>query len=138
MFIVFTLTMGLSDYVYNQEVIFLGSMAIVIFLIVKLTRELDANARRTLVGTAIIIFVFRAIPTPGPGMTWWMIDDLKFDQHFFSILVSSQLAFTAGAGGPVKDNRVRAAGGGKTRLPGWDAFAVPGMATVARSIDLTD
>ena len=85
-FIVFTLTMGLSDYVYNQEVIFLGSMAIVIFLIVKLTRELDASARRTLVGTAIIIFVFRAIPTPGPGMTWWMIDDLKFDQHFFSIL----------------------------------------------------
>ena len=85
-FIVFTLTMGLSDYVYNQEVIFIGSMAIVIFLIVKLTRELDASARRTLVGTAIIIFVFRAIPTPGPGMTWWMIDDLKFDQHFFSIL----------------------------------------------------
>jgi len=85
-FIVFTLTMGFSDYVYNQEVIFIGSMAIIIFLIVKLTRELDANARRTLVGTAIIIFVFRAIPTPGPGMTWWMIDDLKFDQHFFSIL----------------------------------------------------
>ena len=85
-FIVFTLTMGFSDYVYNQEVIFIGSMAIVIFLIGKLTRELDANARRTLVGTAIIIFVFRAIPTPGPGMTWWMIDDLKFDQHFFSIL----------------------------------------------------
>jgi MFS family permease len=85
-FIVFTLTMGFSDYVYNQEVIFIGSMAIVIFLIVKLTRELDASARRTLVGTAIIIFVFRAIPTPGPGMTWWMIDDLRFDQHFFSIL----------------------------------------------------
>jgi len=85
-FIVFTLTMGFSDYVYNQEVIFIGSMAIIIFLIVKLTRELDANARRTLVGTAIIIFVFRAIPTPGPGITWWMIDDLKFDQHFFSIL----------------------------------------------------
>ncbi|MCZ6669370.1 MAG: hypothetical protein O6932_11955 [Gammaproteobacteria bacterium] len=85
-FIVFTLTMGFSDYVYNQEVIFIGSMAIIIFLIVKLTRELDTNARRTLVGTAIIIFVFRAIPTPGPGITWWMIDDLKFDQHFFSIL----------------------------------------------------
>ncbi len=85
-FIAFTLTMGFSDYIYNQEVIFLGSMAIVIFLIVKLTRELDENARRTLVGTAIIIFVFRAIPTPGPGMTWWMIDDLKFDQLFFSIL----------------------------------------------------
>jgi MFS family permease len=85
-FVVFTLTMGFSDYVYNQEVIFLGSFAIISFLIVKLTRELSAEARRTLVGTAVIIFVFRAIPTPGPGQTWWMIDELMFDQYFFSIL----------------------------------------------------
>ncbi len=85
-FVVFTLTMGFSDYVYNQEVIFLGSFGIISFLIVKLTRELDERARRTLVGTAIIIFVFRAIPAQGPGMTWWMIDELLFDQYFFSIL----------------------------------------------------
>ena len=85
-FVVFTLTMGFSDYVYNQEVIFLGSFAIISFLIVKLTRELSAEARRTLVGTAVITFVFRAIPTPGPGQTWWMIDELMFDQYFFSIL----------------------------------------------------
>ena len=85
-FVVFTLTMGFSNYIYNQEVIFLGSFAIVSFLIVKLTRELDENARRTLVGTAIIIFVFRAIPAQGPGLTWWMIDELMFDQYFFSIL----------------------------------------------------
>jgi len=85
-FVVFTLTMGFSDYTYNQEVIFLGSFGIVSFLIVKLTRELDERARRTLVGTAIIIFVFRAIPAQGPGMTWWMIDELLFDQYFFSIL----------------------------------------------------
>ncbi|MFA9420995.1 MAG: hypothetical protein ACERLB_12665 [Gammaproteobacteria bacterium] len=85
-FVVFTLTMGFSNYIYNQEVIFLGSFGIVSFLIVKLTRELDENARRTLVGTAIIIFVFRAIPAQGPGMTWWMIDELLFDQYFFSIL----------------------------------------------------
>jgi len=85
-FVLFTLTMGFSNYIYNQEVIFLGSFGIVSFLIVKLTRELDENARRTLVGTAIIIFVFRAIPAQGPGMTWWMIDELLFDQYFFSIL----------------------------------------------------
>jgi MFS family permease len=85
-FVIFTLSMGFSDYVYNQEVIFLGSFAIIIFLIAKLTRELKPEARRTLVGTAIIIFVFRAIPSTGPGMSWWMIDDLKFDQQFFSVL----------------------------------------------------
>ncbi|MEE8364380.1 MAG: hypothetical protein V3R76_01220 [Gammaproteobacteria bacterium] len=85
-FVIFTLSMGFSDYAYNQEVIFLGSFAIIAFLIVKLTRELRPEARQTLVGTAIVIFVFRAIPSQGPGVTWWMIDDLKFDQWFFSIL----------------------------------------------------
>ncbi len=52
----------------------------------KLVSELDVLARRTLVGTAIIIFFFRAIPGPGEGSNWWMIDVLKFDQQFFSVL----------------------------------------------------
>ena len=85
-FVIFTLGMGFSDYVYNQEVIFIGSFGIITFLIMKLTRELEANARRTLVGTAIIIFVFRAIPNQGPGLFWWMNDVLEFNQHFFSVL----------------------------------------------------
>jgi MFS family permease len=85
-FVIFTMSMGLGNFAYNQEIIFTGSMAIVIFLMIKLTRELEPEARATLLGTAIIIFVFRAVPATGPGMTWWMIDDLKFDQHFFSIL----------------------------------------------------
>ncbi len=85
-FVIFTVGMGFSNCPYNQEVIFAGSLAIVCFLIAKLTRELTPEARNTLLGTAIIIFVFRAIPSQGPGMTWWMIDDLGFDQHFFSVL----------------------------------------------------
>jgi len=85
-FVAFTLTMGLTQVPYGQEIIFLGSMTIVIFLISKLTRDLEPNMRNTLVGTAVVIFAFRAIPSPGPGVTWWMIDELKFDQHFFSML----------------------------------------------------
>ncbi len=85
-FVTFTITMGLSDFKYSQELIFLGSFSIISFLIYKLTKELKPEARATLVGTAIVIFVFRALPSPGPGMGWWMIDELKFDQQFFSIL----------------------------------------------------
>jgi MFS family permease len=85
-FVVFTLGMGLGKFPYNQEIIYAGSMAIVLFLIVKLTRELEPEARATLIGTAIVIYVFRAIPGPGEGLTWWMIDELKFDQHFLSVL----------------------------------------------------
>ncbi len=92
-FVAFTLSMGLSPLAYSQEIIFAGSFAIISFLIVKLTRELEPAARATLLGTAIVIFVYRAIPSPGPGVTWWMIDDLGFDQHFLAVLslISSAL-----------------------------------------------
>jgi hypothetical protein len=93
-FVMFTLTLGLGKLPYNQEIIFLGSLAIVLFLMSKLVQALEPQARRVLVGTAIIIFVYRAIPTPGPGSTWWMIDQLGFDQQFLSVLslISSSLA----------------------------------------------
>lgn len=86
LFVVFTLTVGLDPLPYNEEIVFAGSMAIVVFLIVRLTRELEPDARATLVGTVIVIFVFRAIPTPGPGATRWMIDELGFDQQFLPVL----------------------------------------------------
>ncbi len=85
-FVVFSLGVGLTGIPFNQEIIFLGSMAIIVFLMSRLLKILEPDARRTLVGTAIIIFVFRAMPTPGPGATWWMIDELKFDQQFLSVL----------------------------------------------------
>lgn len=85
-FVLFTLTTGLTGVPYNQEIIFAGSLAIVLFLMWRLTGALAPEARRTLVGTAIIIFVYRAIPTPGAGSTWWMVDELGFDQQFLSVL----------------------------------------------------
>jgi hypothetical protein len=85
-FVAFTLAMGFSRIAWSQEIIFAGSFAIVAFLIAKLTRELEPEARATLLGTAIVIFVYRAVPNPGEGMTWWMIDVLGFDQRFLAVL----------------------------------------------------
>jgi MFS family permease len=85
-FVAFSLGMGFGSFPYNQEIIFTGSLAIIVFLMAKLTRELEPDARATLVGTAIVIFVFRAVPTVGDGLTWWMIDVLKFDQQFLAVL----------------------------------------------------
>ncbi len=85
-FVLFSLGVGLSESTHAPEIVFAGSMAIVLFLIVRITRALDAQARRTLVGTAMVIFVFRAIPGPGEGVSWWMIDVLGFDQQFFALL----------------------------------------------------
>ena len=47
----------------REEIIFAGSMAIVVFLMMRLLKVLDDDARRVLVGTAIIIFVYRAMPS---------------------------------------------------------------------------
>jgi hypothetical protein len=93
-FAVFTVTLGLGRFPYNQEIIFFGSLAIVLFLMSRLVQALEPTARQVLVGTAVIIFIYRAIPTPGPGSTWWMIDQLGFDQRFLSVLslISSSLA----------------------------------------------
>lgn len=85
-FVLFTLTVGLGGFPYREEIVFAGSMSIVLFLMSRLVQELEPDKRLTLVGTAAMIFALRAIPGPGPGSTWWMIDDLKFDQQFLSVL----------------------------------------------------
>ena len=85
-FVVFTVTVGLSELTYSEEIVFIGSLGIVLFLMTRLVRVLEPSARSVLVGTAIIIFVYRSMPSPGPGETWWMIDNLGFDQQFLSVL----------------------------------------------------
>lgn len=85
-FVLFTLTVGFGGFAYSEEIVFVGSMAIVLFLMGRLVGELESDKRFTLVGTAVVIFIFRAIPGTGPGTTWWMIDQLKFDQQFLSVL----------------------------------------------------
>jgi hypothetical protein len=85
-FVVFTVSIGLSSLPAREEIIFIGSMGIVLFLMVRLVKVLEENTRRVLVGTAIIIFVFRAIPGFGAGASWWVIDDLGFDQQFLAVL----------------------------------------------------
>jgi hypothetical protein len=85
-FVLFTLTVGFGGFSYSEEIVFVGSMSIVLFLMARLVRELEPDKRFTLVGTAVVVFIFRAIPGTGPGATWWMIDQLKFDQQFLSVL----------------------------------------------------
>ena len=85
-FVVFTLGVGILKVPFAQEIVFLGSMLIILFLMKKLIVELPEESRFMIVGTAIVIFVFRAMPGPGPGLGWFEIDVLGFDQQFFSLL----------------------------------------------------
>lgn len=85
-FVAITLTAGLSDVAYGQEMVFAGSMAIVLLLMRQLIAVLEPAQARTLIGTALIIFIFRAVPRPGDGYVWFTIDVLGFDQQFQSVL----------------------------------------------------
>jgi hypothetical protein len=81
-----SLGIGIGDVAGGQEIVFGASMAIVLFLMWRITKELEPDARHILVGTAALVFVFRATPSPGAGSTWWMIDQLGFDQQFLAEL----------------------------------------------------
>ncbi len=85
-FVALTLTVGLSGVSYGQEMIFVGSLAVVLFLMTQLAAALTPAQARTLFGTALVIFVFRAVPLPGQGYTWFSIDELGFDEQFLSVL----------------------------------------------------
>jgi BT1 family protein len=81
-FVVATLAIGLGGVPYGQELIFAVSLAIIVFLLWRLARELAPEAREVLVATAVVLFLYRSVPSSGAGTTWWMIDVLGFDESF--------------------------------------------------------
>lgn len=85
-FVMLSIALGTSNLVYAQEIVFVTSLSVILYLIRQLVKELPVAGARVLIGTATIIFVFRAVPLPGPGLTWFEIDDLGFDERFLSIL----------------------------------------------------
>src|SRR5688572_12415442 len=93
-FVVITLSVGLGQLPAAQEIIFAGSLAVILFLLWRLARELSPVARETLVATALILFIYRAMPSVGPGYQWWAIDVLKFDESFFARLALVAYALT--------------------------------------------
>ncbi len=85
-FVIFSLVLGLSAMPLKGEVIFIGSLGIIVLLMGQLLRSLSPAKRREIMGLAVIIFVFRAMPTAGAGAGWWQIDVLGFDEAFFGTL----------------------------------------------------
>jgi hypothetical protein len=85
-FVMVVLAVGLGGVPYAKELVFVGSTAIILFLLWRLARELEPSAREVLVATAIVLFLYRAVPLTGEGTTWWMIDVLGFDEAFLAQL----------------------------------------------------
>jgi MFS family permease len=78
--------LGVSGVPFGQEIIFIISMAVVCYMLVLVTAELDHNTRMGILFTTIIVFAFRATPTVGDGYFWWTLDKLNFDAAFYGTL----------------------------------------------------
>ena len=78
--------LGLAQLPFNQEIIFVVSMAVVILMLRRVTTELNPDAKARIFYAAILIFAFRATPGVGAGFQWFTIDRLGFDESFFGVL----------------------------------------------------
>ena len=88
----FVLLMGFSGFVYKQEIIFVVSLAVVIYLLRQLAEGFDQATLHKVIILASVIFIYRAMPNVGPAMQWWEIDDLGFDPAFFGLLAQISTA----------------------------------------------
>ncbi|MEC8100057.1 MAG: hypothetical protein VX089_02470 [Pseudomonadota bacterium] len=93
-FVIFVISLGTLKFPLSQELTLLTSLMLIFILMRYLVKPLSKNSKYTIVGTAIIIFIYRAIPGPGAGLNWFEIDILGFDQSFMSYLSVNTAFFT--------------------------------------------
>jgi len=86
LFAVFIVAIGYNDVPYSQEIVFVISLSVVLYFLSTIISDLDDDTIRHIKMAMIIIFVYRAMPSVGPGVQWWQIDVLGFDKAFFAKL----------------------------------------------------
>jgi hypothetical protein len=78
--------LALSGMPLSQEIVFLFSMAVVIWMLTRVTANIEHATRMRIFYAAIIIFAFRAVPGIGEGYRWFAIDVLGFDEAFYGVI----------------------------------------------------
>jgi hypothetical protein len=78
--------LGVTGLPGNQEIIFVVSFCVIVWMLGRVTENVPADTRRHIFYAAVVIFAFRAPPGVGPGYSWFTIDRLGFDEAFFGRL----------------------------------------------------
>lgn len=78
--------LGLFDVPYGQELTFVVSLAVIGFMLNRVTHDISRETRLRIFYAALIIFFFRALPNAGDGYRWFLIDRYGFDERFFGTL----------------------------------------------------
>ena len=85
-FAVFVVLIGYNEVPYSQEIVFVVSLGVVLYMLRTLIEDLDPDTVKHIQMAMIVIFVYRAMPSVGPALSWWEIDVLGFDKAFFGTL----------------------------------------------------
>ena len=85
-YVFFILLSALLDFKYSQESIFFVGMTVVSLSLYKICKPLELNKQKEILAILVVIFTIRAVPTYGPGIEWWQIDVLGFNQEFMATL----------------------------------------------------
>jgi MFS family permease len=76
----------MSGMFLGQDIVFLGSLAIIIYMMKGLLKDFKPGAVRGFVLAMIAIFLFRVVPGIGPAGSWWYMNSLGFDESFMGTL----------------------------------------------------
>ena len=85
-FAVFVVVIGYNQVPFAQEIVFVVSLLVVLLMLRTLIEDLDEDTIKHIKMAMIVIFVYRAMPSVGPALSWWEIDVLGFDKAFFGTL----------------------------------------------------
>ncbi len=86
LFAIFTVVIAYNQIPYSQEIVFVVSLGVVLYMLRSIISKLDAETIKHIQMAMIVIFVYRAMPSIGPALSWWQIDVLEFDKAFFGTL----------------------------------------------------
>ena len=78
----FVVAIGLADVPLGQEIVFLVSMSVVIWMLSRIIAHADNQTKTTITFAALLIFLYRSAPSVGQGYSWFTIDKLGFDEAF--------------------------------------------------------
>ena len=78
--------LGVTGLPFNQEIIFVVSITVIILMLKRVVAGVDDETRMRIFYAALVIFAFRAVPGTGVGYQWFSIDRLGFDEAFFGVL----------------------------------------------------
>lgn len=87
-FALFIVLVGYNQVPYSQEIVFCVSLAIVLYFLHTLIKDLPSETVKHIKMSMIVIFLYQATAyvSVGPALQWWEIDVLGFDESFFAKL----------------------------------------------------